>query len=314
MKQTIQKLYGEYEPTGIYSFEFINQFGTRITEIVMMLPPESVTVSEGQRGELIPTIGGGYYCDYGNEFKEINITGSLYFHYVGSRNNPVAFRPADMLVSGYQEFVKLRYALIRYRDYTLTPNAKKTSPEFFGEALADVQALKEYAGKHQNVLATKVEMVFHDYDYDEHYKVKLEKFDVSRDKSDPFSARYTIQLKAYERYSTTSNKRTEVRQSSTEILLNNDEIMQTLHAESIPAKVPSFSPNELVMPAPSTVSPTSILQDSELFVNNQKLELYRAYYTWAIGMIRSGVLDIEKALAGFPNAQAKNKFASELND
>lgn len=309
--------YGTYQSTGIYSFEFLTKRGKTITEIVMMLPPESVTVTESQRSDLIPTIGGGYLCDYGNEFKDIQITGSLHFYYVGTRNNPLAFKPDandTMVIDGYTEFIKLRYALIRYRDYTLTPNAKKNSPQFEGNALADVNALKSHVARKGNKLAPEVELVFHDYDYDEHFKVKVDRFSVSRDKSDPFTVRYDISLKAYEVYKGKGAQKTEVAKTAVEALLTNDELMQEFHTPSLPKQIPVTSPNDIVLPTPSREIEDAVIQDSELYVYNSVLQLYRAYYTWAIGMIRAGVLDVEKAMAGFSNPQMIEKFRSAQSE
>ena len=293
----------QYTAKGIYSFEFLDDKGKSITEIVLILPPESVTVSESQRAELMPTLGGGYIVDYGNEFKDISISGSIHFYYVGSRKNPLAthgsFTTSDtsMLIDGFSEFIKLRYMISRYRDYTLTPNAKKIKENFSDTALSDVNALQEYVHKHGNALAPNVEVVFHDYDYDEHWKVKCDKFNISRDKSDPYTVRYDIQLKAYEKYTGTKPKKPEIKKNSTQMLLDNDTIMQQISAESMPTTIPNYGVNTLMTPPPTSGTYNPVDIDSECYVLNQRLKKYRAHYAWAINMIRSGVLDIESALS-----------------
>ena len=69
-------------------------------------------------------------------------------------------------------------------------------------ALSGVDSLKSFVvgqiDSGDGALADAVELVFHDYDYDEHFKVKVELLSMSRSKDDPWSVKYDISLKAYE--------------------------------------------------------------------------------------------------------------------
>lgn len=203
-------LYGSYEPTGMYSVEFRNRkSGSKITEIFFMLPPESVKVREKQRATITPTLGSGYIADHGNEFKDITVQGSSHFYYAGTARNPAAqygaqngAAPSDY-IDGFTEFIKLRFMLMRYRDYVMTPNSKLIAPNF-GSApdLAGVNGLKAWVNNQLDdgagALADDVECVWHDYDYDDHFKVKVDSYEAARSKDDPWTVSYDIQMTGYE--------------------------------------------------------------------------------------------------------------------
>jgi len=208
VQEIMKALHGNYEPTGVYSFEFRKVGGDIITEIFMLLPPESITVSEPQRSEIVPTLGGGYIVDFGNEYKEISISGQSHFFYVGSTRKPASqlgrsfeILPEN-LIDGFSEFIKLRYLISRYRDYTLTPDSRVISPDFSLRDLASVEALKTFVKgaveDGDGALIDQIELLWHDYDADDHFKVKVERFSMSRNKDDPHTITYDLSLIAYE--------------------------------------------------------------------------------------------------------------------
>lgn len=202
-------LHGHYEPTGVYSFEFKQKGdGKKITEIFLILPPESVKFTEPQRSMLMPTLTGGYYVDYGNEFKEISISGSSHFYYAGSSRNPskeygrTLSLGLEEYIDGYSEFLKLRFMLSRYRDYTLTKNGKLKTSEFGGKELASTKALKNFVNKQiesgKGALADQIDVIFHDYDYDDHWYVRINSLSMSRSKDDPWTVTYNLSMQGYE--------------------------------------------------------------------------------------------------------------------
>ena len=83
-----KSLFNDFAPTGSYSVEFRRNDGTTITESFWAMPPESVEVTEAERSDLQPTLGGGYYADHGNEFKDINVQGSLHCYSIADPRNP----------------------------------------------------------------------------------------------------------------------------------------------------------------------------------------------------------------------------------
>ncbi len=200
-------LRGYYEPTGVYSFEFRRQNGKKIAEIFFLLPPESVMVSEPQRSVLLPTLGGGYYVDFGNEFKEIKISGSSHFYYSGAHKSPAKEYGdsrnlgAEGYLDGFTEFIKLRFMVSRYRDYTMTKDGKLIAPSFGAKELSKVNSLKKFVKSAiedgEGALADNVEVIWHDYDYDDHFKVRVDNLSMARDKSDPWTVKYDISLQAY---------------------------------------------------------------------------------------------------------------------
>lgn len=314
IQDIIHKLYGTYIPTGIYSFEF-QENRKKFTEIVMVLPPENITITEPTRSSLSPTLSGGYIVDFGNDFKQIRIQGSLHYYYVGTRSNPLAMRAEandNMAIDGYTEFQKLRYMIIRYRDYTMTPKGKMTDYTFNGQALADINAL---AKKDKDKLYNNIELVFHDYDNDNHYYCKVDNFSAVQDKSDVFSIRYDISLQAYEVYKLNNKKNVETKLAATQQLVQSLDVINTCHADSLPANIPAANPDKSVLPNPinnTQETETTLTQDSDIYAKNNMLKAYRAYLIWAIGMIQAGVLDIETALKSFNTKAQLNEFISDV--
>jgi len=208
--EILKTINGFYEPTGVYSFEFReSSTGDLITEIYFLLPPESVSVSEAQRSDLQPTLTGGYLTDFGNEFKQITVQGSTHFFYGGTTRLPAKEYGSSKnlgvagFIDGYDEYLKLRFMIMRYRDYTLTNDGRlHNEPTFTSLGLADVSALGDHVRASlvngNGVLADQIDMIWHDYDYDDHWRVKINDFSTSRTKEDPWSIMYTINMTAFE--------------------------------------------------------------------------------------------------------------------
>ncbi len=219
-------LHGNFVPTGVYSFEYRTGAGKKITEIYFMLPPKSIDWDESQRSVLQPTLTGGYLSDYGNEFKSCVISGECHFYYVGNPKMPatsfgksgttnptvgtkfgnvgnggVSYAFVDGLLDGYTEYRKLLFMCMRYRDYTMTRNGKIVAPDFSGQALAPVNALKNHIrfllSSGGNALAPKINVIWHDYDKDDHFFVRIGNFRSSQNDADPWTIKYTIDLEAY---------------------------------------------------------------------------------------------------------------------
>lgn len=245
----LKALHGFYTPTGMYSFEFRQTSGKVVSEIFFILPPSSVSVSESPRSELIPTLTGGYLADFGNDFKDIDIQGETHFYYAGSTKNPAKEYgktenvAIEDFTDGYSEFIKLRFMVSRYRDYTMTSNGKlANAPSFSLKSLAQTKALKKFVtdqiSASEGALSDKLEMVWHDYDYDEHFKCKVDNLTMSRDKSDPWTIKYSIALKAYEVDTKASNKshfnEGNIKKSVAQLMQDVSNISGTTHPETVP--------------------------------------------------------------------------------
>lgn len=202
----LKALAGNYSATGLYSFEFRDRNNLTITEIVLLLPPEQVDVSEPRRSTLTPTLKGGYIADFGNEFKSYVVKGSCHFFYAGTTARPglqagrSGSTPEDF-IDGYDEFVKLRFMLSRYRDYTLTERDRFRGPLFLKQELAAVELLRQRialnTGIGRGALADQIEVVWHDYDADDHYFVHINEFSTSQSKADPWTIQWTCTMQGY---------------------------------------------------------------------------------------------------------------------
>lgn len=208
IQEIFKSLGATYEPTNAYSFEFRTVKGGFITEVFMILPPESYEVVEPTRSQLTKTIGGGYLNDYGSDFKQITIQGNLHFFYSGSPSNKgETFTRGDDFINGFEEFIKLRFLVSRYRDYTMTPGSKMgkltvptalaSNPQLF-PVLALANKVRTNLAQNKNATYDEIQMFWHAYDDDDHFKVRVSEFKSSRSKADPFSIDYTISLEAYE--------------------------------------------------------------------------------------------------------------------
>lgn len=277
VSQVMIALYGSYEPTGMYSFEFRRPDGGRISEIFFLLPPESASTKESQRASLIPTLKGGFLADHGNEFKEISLAGSSHFFYAGSTKHPGGAgrtigqfgqqangQQQSSFIDGYTEFIKLRYMVSRYRDYTLTPDGKINAPDFTGEGLGSTSALKKFVedqvDKGRGALANQVDMIYHDYDYDEHWFVKVDSLRIDRNKGDPWTIKYNIELKAYQwddrKASSYSSPSARIQSQSKKKLTSSEQIKElidqssSVHLYSVPETV-NLSTAGGIVPLPS---------------------------------------------------------------
>lgn len=310
VNQIIQALYGvAYTPTGMYSFEFFDKRGDQITEIFFFLPPETVSVSESQRAELIPTLRGGYYCDFGNEFKDISIQGSCHFFYATGRQN------------GFNEFLKLRFMVSRYRDYTMTDDYRLIAENFGSEGNYDTDALKSWVEEHRHAIAEDIDVVFHDYDYGEHYYVKVDRLRIDRDKSDPFTVRYDIALKAYMVFRRDPNPTTpDVKRTTPQKIFDINAIMNTVHSWTLPIEIPSYSLDLSVLAMPTYTMPTDpiaeVIQDQMLNDLNEHIRDLRELFAQASGAIQTGTVEVGRAMQtenGFIDDQMKTAITEMLD-
>ena len=143
MPALIKQLTGEVTFTGLYSFEFVDKKRNTITEIFFMIPPKRKGMEEPTRSTTNPTLSGNYNTDAGNGTKTITLSGELYFPYIGSSDNPVARdnKGLENTIDGLSEFYKLRWMLVRYRDYTMTRNSRMDVPTLAMNASQEVKAL-----------------------------------------------------------------------------------------------------------------------------------------------------------------------------
>lgn len=200
----IKSLYGTFTFTGLYSFEFVDKNKNTITEIFFMIPPKSKIVEEPTRSTTVPTLGGNYNNDAGNATKNITISGELFFPYVGSPDNPIA-KVNDGLenqIDGLNEFFKLRWMLVSYRDYTLTSNAKLKSPTTLMNLSSEIASLytavSDRLSKKVGALYDEIQLIFHDYDMDDHYYCRVDTFSSNQDASKHIAINYTINIECYE--------------------------------------------------------------------------------------------------------------------
>ena len=200
----IQKLYGEFIFTGLYSFEFVDKNRNTITEIFFLTPPKNKTVSESTRSTTQPTLGGNFNVDGGNATKMMTLSGDLYFPYVGSPDNPVAKDNSGLenVLNGMEEYLKLRFMLVRYRDYTMTHNAKMTVPTSILSVSKEINALYKKVSKKikdkTGALYDEIQLIVHDYDMDDHFYCRVDNFTSSQTDTKHIALSYTISLECYE--------------------------------------------------------------------------------------------------------------------
>jgi hypothetical protein len=200
----VQHLYGTFTFTGLYSFEFVDKSRNTIAEVFFLAPPKSKTVTEPTRSSVIPTLGGNYNIDGGNATKKISLTGTLYFPYIGSPDNPVARDNAGLSnpLSGMEEFLKLRWMLIRYRDYTMTSNSRINTPVTAMSVSPEIARLyAAVAAKIKNklgALTDEIRLIFHDYDMDDHFYSRIASFTSTQSDQKHIAVEYTIEIECYE--------------------------------------------------------------------------------------------------------------------
>lgn len=218
----IQRLYGEFTFTGLYSFEFVDRNRNTITEIFLLTPPKSKSVSESTRSTTVPTLGSNYVVDGGNATKSTNLTGKLYFPYIGSPDNPVARDNTglDNTLNGLEEFFKLQWMLMRYRDYTMTKNGTINIPTTLLSISSEINSLyKKISNKIKKgfgALYDEIRIVFHDYDMDDHYFCRVDNFSSQQSDSEFIAIEYNITLELYEFDTRKSKNDTQVKQSNNE--------------------------------------------------------------------------------------------------
>ena len=200
----IQRLYGVFAFTGLYSFEFVDKNRNTITEIFFMIPPKTKAMNEPTRSTTVPTLNGNYNLDAGNATKETTLTGDLYFPYVGSPDNPVAPDNSNLTntIDGLNEFFKLRWMLIRYRDYTMTKKAKITVPTSLLALSPQIAALYKAVSKRMSkkvgALYDQIQIIFHDYDMNDHFFCRVASFASNQSDTKHLAASYTIQIECTE--------------------------------------------------------------------------------------------------------------------
>jgi len=201
----IRALTGTFELTGLYSFEFVDKKRKTITEIFFMIPPKKKEMTEVTRSTTNPTLSSNYNTDAGNGTKQLSLSGELFFPYVGSPDNPVA-RDGSALenqIDGMTEFFKLQWMLIRYRDYTMTKNSKMTIPSTVMNSSPEITALYKKVSKlvknKIGALYDEIQLIFHDYDMDDHYYARIDTFSSSQSDTRFGTSEYTISMELYER-------------------------------------------------------------------------------------------------------------------
>jgi hypothetical protein len=123
---------------------------------------------------------------------------------VGSPDNPVARFNTNLenSIDGLNEFFKLRWMLINYRDYTLTSNAKLKSPttliSLSSEIASLYNAVADRLSRKVGALYDEIQLIFHDYDMDDHYYCRVDSFSSNQDASRHIVINYTINIECYE--------------------------------------------------------------------------------------------------------------------
>ena len=218
----IKALTGQFELTGLYSFEFVDKQRNTIVEIFFMIPPKKKDLTEITRSTTNPTLSSNYNTDAGNGTKTLNLSGELFFPYVGSPDNPVA-KDSSVLenqIDGMTEFFKLQWMLMRYRDYTMTKNSKMTVPSTVMNSSPEITTLYKKVSKlvknKVGALYDEVQLIFHDYDMDDHFYCRVDTFSSSQNDSRYIAVEYNISLELYERDNMQSAQTVEIKRSLNE--------------------------------------------------------------------------------------------------
>lgn len=221
---------GTYQPQGLYSFEFHdrNNESSR-TEIFLLLPPESVQSQYGYRMTLHKTFGGQTFDFFGVDSPTFTLSGSLWSYWIDMLPAPFGTSPLGNLtgvpaplaqvanqavsnignnlakaassyagtifpvntMTGLEEFFRLKYMLYDF----FMPNAKDTVPISLmrlGTPLPGLGWLQRKAKNSENNF-NNISLIYHDYDDNVHWEVvPTGVLSVSRDKSDPFTARWSM--------------------------------------------------------------------------------------------------------------------------
>ena len=201
----MKSIYGEIALTGLYSFEFVSSSRKTIIEIFFMLPPEGKSLEEPTRSSTFPTLGSNYNLDAGNATKQLSLSGNIWFPYVGSPDNPVAAFSGDLenTLDGLNFFFQIRWMLLRYRDYTMTKDSKVTVPTSLLNTSNEINVLFKRVSQNLSskvgALYDEIQLIFHDYDFDDHYYCRVDTFSANQSAKDHLSVDYSINLELYER-------------------------------------------------------------------------------------------------------------------
>lgn len=213
----LQKALSGYNPSGAFAFEIrkknpvTGQFANvALAKTFFMLAPESMTITEGYKIKVNKTISGAWVDDFGNDVKKISISGSLYSFFFGTaRTNLDAYlntEIASFVTGNYaiNEFFKLRFIVSRFRDSWA---GIETSREMF-DVSKNFPSLIPFTKEINKIRINKgnpyeeFSFIFRDYDDGNHFEVIFDKFDMRRDKSDPFTVNYNIEMTAINRINT----------------------------------------------------------------------------------------------------------------
>ena len=195
-------IFNEYTPSGAFSIEFRDNSNNKIVESFFARPPTTYSVTEKQRSVLQKTLYGGFIGDNGNDFINFSVSGSLWFHALMSESNPLSLSPDETFHDGLSEFFKLRFMVMRYRSYTMTKNSNLVTPSFSRRGLESALALKSAVNSRLDsslgALSDQIKVVWHSYDYDDHYLARVDSFgyDIDANK-DVFTVNYKIDFEAY---------------------------------------------------------------------------------------------------------------------
>ena len=203
-------------------------------EMFFLVPPEEYSIQEGYRVTVTKTISSAWVDDFGNDIKVIKMSGSLYSYYIGalptskdsnktmSQNimkgnwgqaavnfgtdsgkvgraftNELGIDldiPGVVYASGLDEFFKLRFIVSRFRD---------VRPGMFedGSLSRKFPMLQDLVTEVNNgrVLYDDIAIIYHDYDDNNHFEVVFSDFQMSRSKDDPFTIKYSIEMKCLNR-------------------------------------------------------------------------------------------------------------------
>lgn len=238
----IQYLYGQFSFTGLYSFEFVDKDRNTITEVFLLLPPKTKDVSEPTRATTVPTLGGNYLSDGGNATKTINLSGELFFQYVGSPDNPIARDNSGLenTLTGLDEFFRLRWMLVRYRDYTMTDNARMTAPDSIIGIDSKINSLYKRLSKKvknkEGALYNEVQLIFHDYDMDDHYFCRVDNFSSKQSDSKHNAIEYTISIECHK----PDNKR---KNTAPEVKIGTNEAVDAINMEMLEVDFENYYEN-----------------------------------------------------------------------
>jgi len=199
-----KQIYGTFEFSGLYSFEFVDKDRETITEIFLFAPPKSKNNTEGTRSSITATAGSNFLLDAGNSIKPFTLSGELWFIKEESPDNPVAPNPEifENTIDGLNGFLALRWMLVRYRDYTMTRNAEVSIPSSLTGLSSQIKTLYKKVSKlvkeKTGALYDEIKVIFHDYDMDDHFYCRVANLSATQTDSKLYAIDYSIELECYE--------------------------------------------------------------------------------------------------------------------